>query len=82
MKSSMASVQGEAGDVVETKADQRILGTGDFVNSVPKGAEERHLPQLRAQNSGKKVVHIVHEECLKHGISTKELRAGGQKDKG
>ena len=63
----------------ETKADQRILGTGDFVNSVLKEAEERHLRQLRAQNSGKKVAHIVREECLKHGISTKELGAGSRR---
>ena len=63
----------------ETKTDQRILGTGDFVNSVLKEAEEKHQRPLRAQNSGKKVAHIVHEECLKHGISTEELRAGSRR---
>jgi hypothetical protein len=63
----------------ETKADQRILGMGDFVNAVLKEAEERHQRPLRAQHSGKKVAHLVHEECLKHGISTEEFRGGSRR---
>jgi hypothetical protein len=63
----------------ETKADQRILGMGDFVNAVLKEAEERHQRPLRAQHSGKKVAHLVHEECLKHGMSTEELREGSRR---
>ncbi len=52
---------------------------GDFVNAVLKDAEEGHQRPLGAQNSGKKAAHLVHEERLKHGISTEELRRGSRR---
>ena len=44
-----------------------------------QGTDEGNIFLDRAQNSGKKTAHIVHEECLKHWISTEELRAGSRR---
>ena len=65
----------------QVKADERILGTGDFVNAVLKEAGDRHLRQLRIRNSGKTIAAIIDEECASYGISTNELASGNRRNK-
>lgn len=65
----------------QVKADQRILGTGDFVNAVLKDFEGRHLRQLRIRNSGKTVASILKEEYTSHGVSPTELASGSRRNK-
>ena len=61
--------------------DERILGSGDFVNSILKEAEDRQLRQLKAKRAGKTIQRIIEEECRKQGISRQELKGGGKRRK-
>jgi putative transposase len=61
--------------------DERILGSGDFVNSILKEAEERTKRQLKLRRSGKTLADIVEEECKKERISLNELQGGGRRRK-
>jgi putative transposase len=59
--------------------DERILGTGEFVQAVLKEAEDRQVRQLRLRQSGKTIETIIGEECIKAGISDKEIKAGSRR---
>ncbi len=61
--------------------DERILGSGDFVNSILKEAEEKAKHQLRLRRSGRTLASIVEEECKNEEISPNELRGGGRRRK-
>ncbi len=61
--------------------DERILGTGDFVNVILKEAEEKTKRQLKLRRSGKTFVGIIEEECKKGRISQNELKGGGRRRK-
>jgi REP-associated tyrosine transposase len=61
--------------------DERILGSGDFVNRILEEAEDRQLRQTRAKRAGKTIRTIVEEECRKQGISIQELKSGGKRRK-
>lgn len=61
--------------------DERILGTGDFVNAILKEAEEKAKRQLKLRRSGKTLTGIIEEECRKGRISSDELRGGGRREK-
>lgn len=60
-------------------ADERILGSGDFVHAVLKEAEERQLSQLKLRRSGCTIAKIIEEECTKACINQKELRHGSRR---
>ncbi len=59
--------------------DERILGSGDFVNAILKEAEEKTLHQLKLRRSGKTLSKIIDEECDRARISTKELKGGSRR---
>jgi putative transposase len=61
--------------------DERILGSGDFVNRILKETDDRQLRLLKAKGAGKTVQNIIEEECGKQGISLQELKAGGKRRK-
>jgi len=61
--------------------DERILGSGDFVSKVLKGAEDRQLRQLKNRRAGRTIQMIIDEECLKRGISPQELIGGNKRRK-
>jgi putative transposase len=61
--------------------DERILGSGDFVNAVIKEAEEKTRRQLKLQRTYKNFSKMIEEECKKGGISWNELRGGGRRRK-
>jgi len=61
--------------------DERILGGGNFVNSILKEAEEKTKHQLKVRRSGRTFAFIVEEECKKEDINPSELRGGGRRRK-
>ncbi len=61
--------------------DERILGSGDFVNSILKEAEEKAKHQLKLRRSGRNLAWIVEEECKRERINPNELRGGGRRRK-
>ena len=61
------------------EADERILGSGDFVAGVLKEAEDRHLRQLKFHRAGKTIQKIIDEECKKRQISLTELKGGSKR---
>jgi putative transposase len=61
--------------------DERILGSGDFVNAIFKEAEEKATRQRKIRRSGKIIDKIIEEECKKERISANELKGGGRRRK-
>jgi hypothetical protein len=59
--------------------DERILGSGEFVQAVLKEAEDRQVRQLRMRQSGTTIETIIREECAKCGISDKEIKMGSRR---
>ena len=63
----------------QESSDERILGSGDFVESLLREAEERELRQLRIKRSGKTIADIIMEECQARSVSIKELQSGSRR---
>jgi putative transposase len=63
----------------EEAYDERILGSGDFVHSVLKDAEEKQLRQVKLRRTGLTIDRIVKQEVDKSKISAKELQAGSRR---
>ena len=59
--------------------DERILGSGDFVNNILKEAEDRQLRQIKHKRSGSTIQKIIDEECKRHQICLPELKAGSKR---
>jgi len=58
------------------KGDERILGSGDFVESVYNQAEEKIKYQLPAKELEKETTALIGRECKKRKIEMKLLRSG------
>jgi len=63
----------------QESSDDRILGSGEFVESLLREAEERELRQLRIKRSGKTIAEIIKEECHSRAVSEKELQSGSRR---
>ncbi len=63
------------------ESDERILGSGDFVNVILKEAEEKTRRQLKFRRAGKTIDKIIEEECRKGRISPNELKGGSRRRK-
>jgi REP element-mobilizing transposase RayT len=59
--------------------DDRILGSGSFVNAIFKEVEDRQLRQMKHKRSGKTIQKILEEECKGRQINPIELKAGGKR---
>jgi hypothetical protein len=66
--------QGDKGE-----ADERILGSGVFVEAVMREAEERQLRQTRLRRRRKSIEEIIREESKKWGVSSEELKKGSRR---
>lgn len=44
-------------------SDERILGSGEFVEQILQEAEERQLRQMKLRPKGKSIEDIIQEEC-------------------
>ena len=63
----------------QENSDARILGSGNFVESLLREAEERELRQLLISRSGKTIVEIINEECQARSVSKWELQSGSRR---
>lgn len=63
------------------ESDERILGTGDFVQAILREVEERQLRQTKLRRRGKGIADIIREECRKCGVNEQELVRGSRRRK-
>lgn len=61
--------------------DERILGSGDFVNAILKETEEKIILQLKLRRNGKTITEIIEEECTQGQINPNELKGGSRRMK-
>jgi REP element-mobilizing transposase RayT len=59
--------------------DERILGSGDFVNEIFKEAEKKQMRQMKIRRSGMTISNIIKEECARSKVSPTELQAGSRR---
>jgi putative transposase len=59
--------------------DDRILGSGSFVNAIFKEVEDRQLRQMKHKRDGKTIQKIIDEECEDRQVNQQELKAGGKR---
>jgi hypothetical protein len=55
--------------------DERILGTGDFVDRILNEADER----LKYQMAGKQIGEVIEQVCEEENINSHELRMGSRR---
>ncbi len=60
-------------------SDQRILGSGEFVERILREADARALRQHGAKKRSRYAERVVAEECKKSGVSLTELRSGSRR---
>jgi putative transposase len=60
-------------------ADERILGSGDFVERVIQEAEARMQRQYSSKTWGRKMERVISEVCKKRKVSLTELRNGSRR---
>lgn len=60
-------------------ADERILGSGDFVERIIREAETQIQRQYSGKERGRKVERLIAEECKKRKVSLTELRSGSRR---
>ena len=63
------------------ESDERILGSGDFVNGILKEVEEKTRRQLKLRRTDKTIIKIIEEECKKGRTSPNELKGGSRRRK-
>lgn len=63
----------------KTEYDERILGSGEFVTTIFKEAEERQVRQLKLRRGGLTIAGIIQKECAAAGISERELKTGSRR---
>ena len=63
----------------QEKADERILGSGDFVHQVIQEAEKKSLRQIKINRSGLTLTKIIEQECTRGSISRNELESGSRR---
>lgn len=59
--------------------DERILGSGNFVEEILKEADERFKSQMLAKKQRDTMQKIIEDKCRKEKINSKELRLGGRR---
>jgi REP element-mobilizing transposase RayT len=59
--------------------DERILGSGDFVNAALKEAEEKTRLQLKLRRTGRTLGKIIDQECGRAKVSPQELKGGSRR---
>lgn len=61
------------------EGDERILGSGEFVQQVLREVEEKGLRQLKLRKAGMSITHLIEEECRKRKVSRKEIEGGSRR---
>ena len=60
-------------------SDERILGSGEFVERILREADARALRQHGARKVSRYAERVVAEECKKSGVLVMELRSGSRR---
>ena len=60
-------------------SDERILGSGEFVERIMKEADARTLRQGALNKTKRHAERVVAETCRKNGVSITELRSGSRR---
>jgi hypothetical protein len=60
-------------------ADERILGTDDFMEKILKEGESRTRHSFSSQMRNRKVQQIIEVTCKKEGVSLQELQMGSRR---
>ena len=64
----------------ETEAyDERILGSGDFVQAVQEEADRKLARQIRTRKKAGSLARIIRERCREAGVNERELRSGSRR---
>ena len=66
---------------VRASSDERILGSGEFVERVLREADARMLRQSTLRKTKRHAERVVAEACKKNGVSLTELRSGSRRGK-
>ncbi len=64
---------------VAEKADERILGSGDFVEKIVAEAEERQRSMLTGKSALRKVEETIRLMCEEESVGESELRGGSRR---
>ncbi len=59
--------------------DERILGSGDFVQAILKEAEEKERRQMKIRRVGLTLSRLIEEEVEKSNVSLQELKNGSRR---
>jgi REP-associated tyrosine transposase len=78
-KGDWAQVVSARRNGLKEEYDERILGSGDFVNAILKETEEKTLRQLKVRKVGRTLLKIIDEECNRANISHQELKTGSRR---
>jgi REP element-mobilizing transposase RayT len=65
----------------EIQYDARILGSGDFVQTMLQEAEEKIARQMRYQAGKSSTAAVIKEMCKEGGVNEEELLRGGRRRK-
>lgn len=60
-------------------SDERILGSGDFVERVIQEADENLRRIVQARRRRQEIASLIDKICEREGVSRKELQAGGRR---
>ena len=63
----------------QESTDDRILGSGAFVERILQEADARMMRQTGLQKIKRQAERVVVEGCKKHGVSVTELRSGSRR---
>ena len=59
--------------------DERILGSGEFVEDILREADERQLRQMKLRKRGKGIEDVIREESEKEGVKAEEVMKGSRR---
>ncbi|MCU0579205.1 MAG: transposase [Desulfobacterota bacterium] len=59
--------------------DERILGSGDFIQAVLEEADRKLARQVRARKKAGSLARIIKERCREAGVNERELRSGSRR---
>jgi len=63
----------------KTAGDERILGSGKFVEEMLKAADERMRRELVGRTRKEEMEQEIEKICLQKGVNVKELRMGSRR---
>ena len=64
---------------LKERSDERILGSGDFVNEVVSEAEESLRRQFSKRELAEKIERYIKDLCREEGVNVDELRSGSRR---